>query len=136
MNHRCSVTIKKSRRAAANFRREIYKMNLFTPLTSANYCDYFYVFMVIDYVIFIFGVLMLVMNLFRKNSKTGEFVALIYFSVLYFIMYFQSRLLYSMCSGNIQPAKGEMPTTMAAALGGGMGGPMQPAVDGFMAMRQ
>ena len=70
-------------------------MDLFSPL-SKDYCLYFYVLSIIAFVLLIVNVLMFVWNLYKR--KNGSEIAKSIVGILgVFIIYFQNRLLYSMC---------------------------------------
>ena len=71
---------------------------LFGPL-NAEFCNYFYALSVINYIMFIFIIISLIMTLlFRRKSVDKEnMMALGFGALLYGILYFQNRLLHSMC---------------------------------------
>lgn len=67
---------------------------IFSPF-DAQYCNYFYYLMVFFFLVFIGSVGLIAFRLF--SSKAADNVPL-YMSLLHsFVLYFQSRLLYSMC---------------------------------------
>jgi hypothetical protein len=70
---------------------------LFGPL-SKQYCLYFYLLSVLGFVFLVIAVLGMLFNLFSKKMD-GKIVGGFLMAALgYGIFYFQSRLLYSMCS--------------------------------------
>jgi len=70
---------------------------LFGPL-SKQYCLYFYLLSVFGFVFLVIAVLGMLFNLFSKKMD-GKIVGGFLMAALgYGIFYFQSRLLYSMCS--------------------------------------
>ena len=74
---------------------------LFSPLTK-DYCIYFYYLSVFGFSFFIFTLIAIVgMMITRNKTWDSEFRMLLfslgYFILLYFVFYFQNRLLYSMC---------------------------------------
>ena len=71
-------------------------MDLFSPL-SKDYCLYFYLLSIFAFVLIILNVLMFGWNLYKKKMGS-EYVMKSIFGILgVFIIYFQNRLLYSMC---------------------------------------
>ena len=82
-------------------------MDLFTPFVSADYCNYFYVLMVANFVLMVLGLVSMgVKMLFRSNKgvKLIEVVASISMVVMHGLMYFLCRLFYSMCVGSVKTA--------------------------------
>ena len=70
-------------------------MDLFTPL-SKDYCLYFYILSILGFVLIILNILFLAWNVYKR--KNGSEIVKNIFSILgVFILYFQNRLLYSMC---------------------------------------
>lgn len=70
-------------------------MDLFSPLPQ-KYCLFFYLTMFLGFVIMIISMGMLIFGIFRKFD--AEKLTMGVLAVLtYFIVYFQNRLLYSMC---------------------------------------
>jgi len=70
---------------------------LFGPL-SKQYCLYFYLLSIFGFVFLVIAVLGMLFNLFSKKMD-GKIVGGFLMAALgYGIFYFQSRLLYSMCS--------------------------------------
>jgi len=66
----------------------------FSPF-DAQYCNYFYFLMIFFFVVFIGSVGLVAFRLFSSKSKDNT---PLYMSILHsFVLYFQSRLLYSMC---------------------------------------
>jgi hypothetical protein len=71
---------------------------LFGPLDT-EYCFYFYILSVIHYLIFIFIIGSLVFSLVTGNKKVDMkmITTMLFGSLLYAALYFQNRLLHSMC---------------------------------------
>jgi hypothetical protein len=69
---------------------------LFGPLDT-EYCLYFYILSVINYIAAIFLVVALLASLVLKKFDMKNVGTLGFGALLYFIIYFQNRLLYSMC---------------------------------------
>ena len=70
--------------------------SLFGPLDQ-KYCDWFFY---LSLVAFVFMVLTLVSGVFvlmQKKMKTEYMMALLWSSAMYGAVYFQNRLLYTMC---------------------------------------
>ena len=66
----------------------------FSPF-DAQYCNYFYFLMIFFFVVFAGSVGLVAFRLFSSKGKDN---APLYMSILHsFVLYFQSRLLYSMC---------------------------------------
>lgn len=78
----------------------VFSLNnyLFGPL-DAEYCSYFYFLSVMHYCIFIFILASIVFALITGNKKLDfkMITTMIFGSLLYAVMYFQNRLLHSMC---------------------------------------
>ena len=75
-------------------------MDLFGPLPQ-NYCLYFYFLSIIGYVLMILAIVFGVFSYFR-NKKFVGFGQLLMIVMGYFIIYFQNRLLYSMCYSSLK----------------------------------
>ena len=71
---------------------------LFGPL-NAEFCTYFYALSVINYLMFIFIIISLILTLLfrRKITSKENVLTMIFGSLLYGVLYFQNRLLHSMC---------------------------------------
>ena len=70
---------------------------LFGPLDS-EYCLYFYVLSVLAFLTFFMIIVGSVIMLLTGKLDSKVAVPLIFSALMYFVSYFQSRLLYSMCS--------------------------------------
>lgn len=70
--------------------------DLFSPL-SKKYCVWFYYLAVISYIFFIVGVLGAIIYGVKHNKGLGYYGTALVASLSYFVMYFQNRLLFSMC---------------------------------------
>lgn len=70
--------------------------DLFSPL-SKKYCVWFYYLAVISYIFFIVGILGAVIYGVKHNKSLGYYFTAFVASLGYFVMYFQNRLLFSMC---------------------------------------
>lgn len=70
-------------------------MDLFGPF-SQEYCMYFYFLSVFGYVLFILAIGVAIYQMFSKK-KSVSYNQLFMVMIGYFIMYFQNRLLYTMC---------------------------------------
>lgn len=80
---------------------EDYGSSVFSPLTK-DFCVFFYVLSVAMFVFFVFILFHIIVFISSRNimsdSKSRMFlISLGYFSLLCLVIYFQSRLLYSMC---------------------------------------
>lgn len=76
---------------------ENIKSNLFSPINSAKYCDYFYVLSVLSFITFIYALFSKTIEAY-KTKQTGWDHFLSFMVILTkFFMYAQCRLLYSMC---------------------------------------
>ena len=71
--------------------------DLFSPL-SKKYCIWFYYLSVISYIFFIVGVLGAIIYGVKHNKSFGYYLSAGVASISYFVMYFQNRLLFSMCT--------------------------------------
>ena len=69
--------------------------DLFGPL-DGRYCNYFYYTSVLSFVLFVFALVSLLVKLFSKKMKCSMFDCLGVTQPL--LMYFVSRLHYSICS--------------------------------------
>lgn len=70
---------------------------LFSPLNARDYCGYYYALEIIYFVLLVSAIFAMVIGAYHKKlnaSHYGMIFAGIFFK---FLMYAQSRLLYSMC---------------------------------------
>lgn len=77
---------------------------LFGPL-SKKYCNFFYFFAVLMFIVLAMGVLGVVMKLLKGGKKglsSTELTLISYNLLLTFVSYFTYRLLYSMCMGSTE----------------------------------
>ena len=71
-------------------------MYLFTTLPK-DFCLYFYILSVLGFLLVVVYILIFAWNLYKKK-KGSEYIMKSIFGILgVFIIYFQNRLLYSMC---------------------------------------
>ena len=75
-------------------------ISLFTPLPH-DYCLWFYLLCVAGFILFVFTLISGIFIGITKRKDFSFYLVLLYFSVLYLIMYFQNRILYSMCIKSI-----------------------------------
>lgn len=68
----------------------------FTPLTQ-NYCDWFYWLSVMAFIFMVLSLVGGLSALFSKKMKSEYMFAIFYSAIMYFALYFQNRLLYTMC---------------------------------------
>ena len=74
---------------------------LFGPLEKGYYCNFFLVVMIFMFVCLLFSIIVLLYGLF-SSKKTGiEFVNSMILSFFYFLLYLQSRIMYSVCIGTL-----------------------------------
>lgn len=73
-------------------------MGVFTPF-GGEYCNYFYFLMIFFFIIFAGSLALVLFKLF--SSKKSDTSPLIMGTVQSFVLYFQSRLLYSMCFASL-----------------------------------
>lgn len=88
-------------------------MDLFTPL-SKEYCLYFYILSVLGFILMSIALIFGVFGLFSKNG-TKNMGKLFMVVSAYFILYFQNRLLYSMC---VNASSGASSAAADAKIGG------------------
>ena len=71
---------------------------LFGPL-DGEYCAYFYILSVINYIFFIFIITSLIVTLVFQGRKADSksLMTMLFGALLYGVIYFQNRLLHSMC---------------------------------------
>ena len=74
---------------------------LFSPL-SKDYCLYFYAVSVFAFVIAVIALLNIVLLLFSKGPKKQLMGAYFMLFLVYFVLYFQNRLLNTMCEKALQ----------------------------------
>lgn len=85
---------------------KIYKMNtinnyLFGPLEECYYCNYFLVLSIFGFSLFVGCLFLFITGLFDKKMDKKMFFKLLMVSMLYFVFYFQNRLLYTMCDKSV-----------------------------------
>ena len=73
----------------------------FGPL-GKQYCDWFYWLSVISLILFVISIVSILYTLLFEGEKfsTGLLVNLLAISFVYFIPYFENRLLYTMCQNS------------------------------------
>ena len=69
---------------------------LFSPIDSAKYCDYFYVFSVFYFISFIFTTFKTIIGYTPKQTGWNHFLSVMMI-LTKFLFYAECRLLYSMC---------------------------------------
>ena len=75
--------------------------NLFAPL-SGEYCLYFYLLSVFFFVFFVLASVSAIYAVFMaKKNKLGALGMMLPVILTYFVMYFQNRLLNSMCGASL-----------------------------------
>lgn len=75
---------------------------LYGPL-SKEYCLYFYFLSIIGFLsMFIILLAFIFVSLKSKKMDNAFIVSSLSLALIYFIFYFQNRLLYSMCSGGMK----------------------------------
>ena len=72
-------------------------VDLFSPL-SKKYCVWFYYLAIISFVFFIFGLFSAIIYGIKQGKGFGYYVTACVAGIGYFVMYFQNRLLFSMCT--------------------------------------
>ena len=73
---------------------------LFGPLEKSYYCNFFLVISIFMFVFFI-GTVCMVLYSFTQRRGTIFFINSLIAMCLYFLLYFQSRLMYSVCLGSL-----------------------------------
>lgn len=74
--------------------------DIFGPL-GQNYCFYFYYLSIFGFVFMVFTILSYLWVGISKRLGGEHYLHMISLSLIYFIWYFQNRLLYSMCVKSI-----------------------------------
>jgi len=69
--------------------------NVFGPLKK-KYCFYFYILEVFGFVLFL-SILLYIVYTIITGKKDVSYLSLVLTSLVYFVFYFQNRLLYNMC---------------------------------------
>lgn len=69
--------------------------NVFGPLKK-KYCFYFYILEVFGFVLFL-SILVFIVYSLATSKKDVSYLSLVLTSLVYFVFYFQNRLLYNMC---------------------------------------
>jgi len=73
---------------------------LFSPVNSREFCGYFYALEIIYFVLLVSSILAVVIGAFRIKLNASHY-GMAFGGILFkFLMYAQTRLLYSMCYGN------------------------------------
>jgi hypothetical protein len=72
------------------------KSNLFSPINSVKYCDYFYILTIFAFVVFIFALFKTILSFSLKQTGWDHFLSAMMI-LTKFLIYGQCRLLYSMC---------------------------------------
>ena len=75
---------------------------LFGPLEKSYYCNFFLVITIFIFVFFVFSMIVLGYQVFYdKGVSAPMLITTIGTVTLYFILYLQSRIMYSVCLGTI-----------------------------------
>jgi asparagine N-glycosylation enzyme membrane subunit Stt3 len=74
---------------------------LFGPLEECYYCNYFLVLSIFGFSLFIGSIMLFLFGLFDKKTNKKMFLKIIMVGMLYFVFYFQNRLLYTMCDKTV-----------------------------------
>lgn len=69
---------------------------LFTPLNK-QYCWWFYYISVFGFVLFFMAIITMLFIGISKKKDSSYYVSMFFLALGYFFIYFQNRLLYSMC---------------------------------------
>lgn len=75
--------------------------SLFAPFKNDNLCLWFYLLSVAGFALLLFSLLGSIYFGFLTKNKTAMVPIFVYSIFFYFIVYFQNRLLYSMCVKSI-----------------------------------
>jgi hypothetical protein len=70
---------------------------LFGPLDS-EYCLYFYILSVFAFISILIIIIGAIIMILQGKISIKTMIPIIFAALMYFVFYFQSRLLYSMCS--------------------------------------
>ena len=70
--------------------------SLFTPF-ARNHCDWFYWLSVMAFLLMAMTLVGGLAALFSKKMKSKYMFAVVYSAIMYFALYFQNRLLFTMC---------------------------------------
>ena len=74
---------------------------LYGPL-GKEYCIWFYILSVLGFVSFIAILISIMMMAFGKKKGSEFYLPMFGIALTYIVAYFQNRLLYSMCSGQMK----------------------------------
>jgi hypothetical protein len=69
------------------------------PFEGKVYCNYFYVLMILSFLVLLGGVVALLGDVLKNKMKNGT--VLLFVLVNNFLMYFNVRLVYSMCMNSM-----------------------------------
>ena len=103
---------------------------LFGPL-SKQYCLYFYLLSVFGFIFLAIAVIGMLFNMFSKKMDSKVVGGFLMAALGYGIFYFQSRLLYSMCSHAEGLESGTFSSLLASAVPGGAAVPEKKTVEGL-----
>ena len=73
---------------------------LFGPLEKSYYCNFFLVLTIFLFVFFVGAILIFIYGLMKDNGMIFFLNSLMLVG-FYFVMYLQSRIMYSMCKGTL-----------------------------------
>jgi hypothetical protein len=74
---------------------------LFGPLEKSYYCNFFLVLTIFIFVFLVGAIMILIYGLTKENGMIFFFNSLMLVG-FYFVMYLQSRIMYSMCRGTLK----------------------------------
>ena len=70
---------------------------LFFGKLNQNYCNYFYILMIFNFTVLIPCLLLFLLFIFKNKITLVPFLNQLFLVFLAFLVYLQSRILYSMC---------------------------------------
>ena len=73
------------------------EITIFAPLVNPDFCLLFYYFSIFGFALIVLSIFSLIVLTFKKKMNFNLFIQLCSVVSVYIIVYFQNRILYSMC---------------------------------------
>lgn len=77
------------------------EITFFAPLVNPDFCLLFYYLSIFCFTLVVLSVFSLIVLTFQKKMNVNLFVQMIWVISIYILVYFQNRVLYSMCTKSI-----------------------------------
>lgn len=77
------------------------ELSIFAPLVNTEYCLWFYYLSVVGFTLALLSIFSLIVLTLKKKMNINLFFQMIWITLIYMFLYFQNRILYSMCKNSM-----------------------------------